>query len=104
MKPAGQEHVPAAEQIPAPEHGGEHAADCISRMESDEESAFDTCARSGMESQRMTRWVEDELEETAAQTFDANMIEPAENVDELIEAFVSGSGVNVPDPEKLACG
>ena len=57
-----------------------------------------------MESQRITRSVDDELEATAAQTLDATMIEPAENVEELIEAFVSGSGVNVPGPEKFATG
>lgn len=27
VKPVGQVHVPDAEQIPAPEHGGEHAED-----------------------------------------------------------------------------
>lgn len=56
-----------------------------------------------MESQMMTRSVEDELDATAAQTLGATMMEPAENVEELIEALVSGRGVNVPEPEKFAC-
>ena len=52
----------------------------------------------------MTRSVDDEVDATAAQTFEPIMIDPAEKVEELIEAFVSGNGVNVPDPEKFACG
>ena len=103
VNPVGHEQVPDAVQIPAPEHGGEQAADWISRTESELDSC-EICARSGMESQRITRSVDDELEATAAQMLEATMIEPAENVDELIEALVSGSGVNVPEPEKLAAG
>ena len=38
VNPVGHEHVPDAVQIPAPAHGGEQAADCISKMDNELDS------------------------------------------------------------------
>ena len=100
VKPAGQVQVPAAEQMPAPEHGGEHAADCMSRIEmllSDEPEG--SCERSAMESQRMRRSVDEDPAETAAQTLDDIMTEPAAVEVESREALLVGRFVKVDAPE-----
>ena len=57
------------------------------------------CDRSGMESQRMRRSVDDDPEDTAAHTLEANMTEPAAVDVESLEALLVGRAVNVDDPE-----
>ena len=86
--------------MPAPEHGGEHADDCISRMERllrDEPDG--SCETSGMEFQRIRRSLEVGPDETAAHTLEESMSEPAAVDVESREAFVEGSALNVDGPE-----
>lgn len=100
VNPVEQEHVPAAEQIPAPAQGGEQAADWTSRTESSLESE-ETCEMSGIESQRMTRLL-DEPEETAAHMLDESATAPAEIVVsalELLAVELVGSEVKEAWPE-----
>lgn len=100
VKPWGQEHVPDAEQIPAPEHGGEHADDWMSRREMLLSEVSDgSCDKSGIGSQRMRRSVEPDPEATAAHTLDDNMTDPAAVELESLEALLVGSAVKVAAPE-----
>lgn len=93
MNPLGQVQLPEAEQVPAPAHGGEHAADCISRREkAPAEDVVGSCEMSGMESQRMSLELVDP-EVTAAQVFDAIARESAESGVDVFEPLDVVSGM-----------
>ncbi|PSR73303.1 hypothetical protein PHLCEN_2v10831 [Hermanssonia centrifuga] len=95
LNPGGHEHVPDAEQIPAPAHGGEHADDCISRIEillSDEPEG--NCDKSGIESQRIRRSVEDGPDATAAHMLSETINDPADVEVESLEALFVGSALS----------
>ena len=82
--------------MPALAHGGEHAEDCMSRMEILANVELEgSCERSGIESQRMRRSVDDEPEDTAAQTLEDNMTEPADVDVESLDALLVGRLVKV---------
>lgn len=100
VKPGGQVHVPAAEHMPAPAHGGEHAADCMSRraMLFNEEPEG-SCNKSAIESQRIKRSVEEGPDATAAQMFCASMTEAAAVLVESREALEVGRALKTAAPE-----
>ena len=58
-----------------------------------------SCKRSGMESQRMRRSVDEDPAETAAQTLEDSMTEPAAVEVESREALLVGRFVKVDAPE-----
>jgi hypothetical protein len=100
VKPCGHVQVPEAEHIPALEHGGEHAEDWMSSNAIlDNSDPEGSCDRSGAESHRMRRSVDDAPEETATHTLDASMTEPAEVDVESLDALFVGKAVNVAGPE-----
>ncbi|KAF7794732.1 hypothetical protein EIP86_005870 [Pleurotus ostreatoroseus] len=100
VKPAGHVHVPDAEHMPAPAHGGEHAADWISRIDKLLSDAPEgSCATSGMEFHKIRRSEDDDPADTAAQTFEDRTTEPAAVDVEAREALFVGSAVNVDGPE-----
>lgn len=63
-----------------------------------------SCDKSGIESQRMRRSLEEGPDDTAAHTFDAITSELAAVDVESREAFVDGRAVNVDGPEKFTPG
>lgn len=100
MNPVGHVHVPAAEQIPAPEHGGEQAEDWMSRSDMLlRDTPAGSCERSGAESQRMRRSADPDPDETAAHMLEDSMTEPADVDVESRELLLVGRLVNTAVPE-----
>ena len=100
VKPGGQVHEPEAEQIPAPEQGGEHAEDWTSRIEMLLSAApAGSWERSDTESQRIRRSPDEGPEETAAQTLEEIITELAAVDVESRVALLEGRAVNVDGPE-----
>lgn len=100
VNPGGQLHVPAAEQMPAPEHGGEQADDWMSSRDTPLIAKPDgNCDKSAIESHRMSRSLDEEPDATATQTLDDRTRDPAAVVVESREALLEGSAVNVDAPE-----
>lgn len=90
VNPGGQVHVPAAEQTPLPEHGGEQLEDWTSTSASAPDALVGSCATSGTELQSTTR-VFALPAVSANQTLEETTSEPAEMgmaVDELATGAV----------------
>ena len=86
--------------MPAPEHGGEHADDCMSTIDKLLRGRSDgSWVKSAIESQRIRRSLEDGPDETAAHTLEDIMTDPAAVEVESREALFDGSAVNVDGPE-----
>ena len=102
MNPGGQTQVPDAEHTPAPAHGGEQAADWISRSWERPDAPEGNCETSGTLSQKMIRSF-DEPDERAAHTFDDTASEPGDIGVVLLDG-VLGSCAKLASPEYLAWG
>lgn len=100
VKPAAQVHVPAAVQMPDDAHGGEHAADSMSKRVRVLGALVGSWAVSGMESQTMTRAFPEAGELMAIQTLEDSAREPrVSGVEELTPMGVVGMEVNAGCPE-----
>jgi hypothetical protein len=95
VKPLGHEHVPAAEQTPFPEQGGEQDDDCRLSNDMDPDALAGSWLTSGIEFHNMTRLLPPA--DTAAQTFPERATEDAVSG---IDVFPTG---DVGRPEYEPC-
>lgn len=78
VKPGGHVHVPPEPQTPAPEHGGEHELDWISRIESEDDEPEGKCEMSGTDDHSTS--LADDPDETATQVLGEMANDEAETV------------------------